>query len=1431
MAAKAGVVAVIVRDGFIVRFLHSSSGASAGVGFVVGPRHVVTCAHVVNSALGRNLRDAGQPSAGDRIQIDFPMLGDAEGAPTRTCRVQSWVPPPADGAFAGDVAGLVVVGEGLPDGVRPARLVDTPDQAAGSVEVFGFPQEPHREQFGAWAACRLRGVVGGGYLQLDPMSDAALQPRPGYSGSPVLTRGRPADVVVGMLVVASGGRDSYAMPVSRLVDAWPEVLSALTLPPNPYRELQPFTAEDAARGVFVGRQGELARLWQMVRGEHSVFLVGASGVGKSSLAAAGLVPMLRAEGWAVASFHPGVAPFDALARAMLEVEEPAEPPRMRDLVDRVDQLRDKGLWPLIHRLTVLAGRPVALIVDQFEEVLSRDPGDLDRAEFLARVFEDVGQLDSSANVRLVCVLRADFLPQMLEVPGVGQHLQEGRLPLFPLLPLQLDALASVVREPAAIYGVSYEPNLPELIARDASHGRGGLPLLEFALHELWYRQRQRLIRFTDYYDLGGVPGALNRYAEQVFDELSRTVPATRIRRTLLSMIRTRGGSAEATRVAVRRDQFGADWDVVSALAAYRLAVADRAEASDMAGTGETAEIAHEALIREWDRLRTWVDEDAEFQHWLVQMEERAIDGDLLSEARIAVAERWLIERITDVPDAVRRLIAQSRTSIRQSMQELERARQLAEAAARKAEAAAREAEARRLAAAAELAISSHQPQPVFLALAIESLRTMPTLEGDMAIRRAVDMAPRLFATVVHSEPVTTVAFSPDGSLIVTGSWDNTIRVVDADTGVEICRDTLDGAVLAAAFSPDGRRVAASSDRGTLRVVEVSTGQRCLSLPGTAPMPAVAFSSDGSLLATAGADGAARVLDSRSGLEISRVGHDDEVNDIGFSPDATRIATASADGTARVLDAETGREICRAAHDDAVNMVRFSQDGSRIATASDDGTARVLDAMTGEEICRVTHDDVVHAAIFDPARSRLATASDDGTVLLVAADDGTQVSRFRFDDAVHTVAFNADGDRLVVGGAHRVASVIDVTTGDELTRTTHDNAVNMVTFSPDGSRVATASQDGRAHVLAVAGGAELSRTTHRGPVNAIVFSPDGSRIATASHDGALVVVETATGRERSRDDYEGPLHALAYSPDGDWLAAAGQDGTARIIADTAAGACRAFQHDGPIYAVAISRDSTLLATASADGTARVVDVTSGAELVRVSHSAPVRSVAFSPDGRRFATGSWDTTALVVEVTTGAELLAIRHDAPVRTVAFSPDGALVATASWDSTGRIVDLETRQTVARIHHDGTVNAVVFSPDGTRVATASDDGTARIIDVTAGGEVCRVIHDDEVNAVVFSPSGDRVATASDDGTARLSDARTGAELARASHHGSVRTVCFSPDGSQLATGGDDGTARLWTLDLNLLIEQAHERLSRDLTEVEWRRHFRDRPWQSVRTS
>jgi WD40 repeat protein len=293
---------------------------------------------------------------------------------------------------------------------------------------------------------------------------------------------------------------------------------------------------------------------------------------------------------------------------------------------------------------------------------------------------------------------------------------------------------------------------------------------------------------------------------------------------------------------------------------------------------------------------------------------------------------------------------------------------------------------------------------------------------------------REIARITHQRDVYAASFSPDTSLVVTGSRDKTARISETRTGHEIARVTHQRDVCAASFSPDG-----------------------------------------SLVVTGSRDASARISEARTGREIAQIPHDDSVYAASFSPDGSQVVTGSGDKTVRISEARTGREIARITHDGSVAAASFSPDGSRVVTGSLDKTARIFDARSGREIGRITHDGSVYAASFSPDGSLVVTGGREKTARISEVRTGREIARITHEDSVLAASFSPDGSSVVTGSVDKTARISAARTGHEIVRVTHRNAVHAVSFSPDGSLLVTGSWDKTARI------SELSYNIESSPI--------------------------------------------------------------------------------------------------------------------------------------------------------------------------------------------------------------------------------------------------------------------------------------------------------------------------------------------------------------
>jgi basic membrane lipoprotein Med (substrate-binding protein (PBP1-ABC) superfamily)/DNA-binding SARP family transcriptional activator len=409
---------------------------------------------------------------------------------------------------------------------------------------------------------------------------------------------------------------------------------------NPYKGLRPFTEED--RGDFFGRDELVRELLDALKDPNLelLALVGPSGSGKSSVLHAGLLPVLRTEGlvspWlagaTIVTVLPGSDPVAACAAALAAAagrEPPAAPWGTRWLLDLLDQL--PGLAPLV------------LVLDQFEEVFTLVP----EADEQHRIVEGLERAlrERPRELRLVVALRADHFDRPLTHTGFGRRLVAGTVGVLPLTPEQLEAAAS---GPARRAGLTIEPALLAELLRDVTDQPGGLPLFQYALTVLTDRRRDSTLTLDGYRALGGIHGAVSRRADELYERLPAAEQAV-ARQVFLRLVHAGDRTDQRRRVPARELSSLALDPVATQTVLDRFGRARLLSFDREPGTGAaTIELAHDALLAAWGRLRSWIDEARDDLQRRAALgaavdEWHAADEDpdfLLVGARLDRYERW-----------------------------------------------------------------------------------------------------------------------------------------------------------------------------------------------------------------------------------------------------------------------------------------------------------------------------------------------------------------------------------------------------------------------------------------------------------------------------------------------------------------------------------------------------------------------------------------------------------------------------------------------------------------------------------------------------------------------------------------------------------------------------------------------------------------------
>ena len=586
-----------------------------------------------------------------------------------------------------------------------------------------------------------------------------------------------------------------------------------------------------------------------------------------------------------------------------------------------------------------------------------------------------------------------------------------------------------------------------------------------------------------------------------------------------------------------------------------------------------------------------------------------------------------------------------------------------------------------------------------------------------------------------------VAFSPDGSTIVSGYNDGSILVWDVKTGKrKQALPTEQEWVSSVAFSPDGKIIASGGAcmEGLcpgITLLDSQTGEQLKSFGGGDTTLSVCFSPDGKTLASSGDewDSNIRLWDVQTGELLKtlkkRTAFEDfegrDVNSVVFSPDGNMIASGSGNGTIRLWNAHTSEFIkYLEGHTKSVNSVVFSPNGNTLISTGEDGVC-LWDVNTGEYIEEVQVPAV--SAAFSPDGKTCAIASETGISVRNAhtfqylksltRNIGSE-DKFRGKDigSIGSVAFSPNGNTIVSCGGNNIHLWDSGTNQFLKTLIGHTESVNSVVLSPDGETIVSVSDDGTIRLWNVNTRKPLKTLmAHADSVNSVVFSSDGETIASAGNDRTIRLWNANTGKLlRTLTGHIENVNTVAFSPDGKTIAS----GSGKLV-----------------YLGGREDSGTCVGQEI-----RLWNANTG-ELIKTltGHTSVVNSVVFSPDGNTIASGSGHLMGYEGKASAGEEVrlwnantgelikTLIEHKEVVSSVAFSPDGNLIVSGDWYdwdgylSSGtwsgeiRVWDAHTGEHLKTLTgHTGGVSSVAFSPDGKTLASGRTDGTILLWDFSS---------------------------------------------------------------------------------------------------------------------
>lgn len=1194
--------------------------------------------------------------------------------------------------------------------------------------------------------------------------------------------------------------------------------------PVPYRGLESYGPDDSL--YFFGREKLVARLIALVTSSTStgpIVMVGPSGSGKSSALQAGLAARLRRAGnWEICTFTPGPRPLEALEAARSSIREKRLPP----------------------------GSRVAVIVDQFEELFTLCASEADRHDFVDRL---TGGLKPGPGigpaVTVVIALRADFYAAALRHEPLSLALQDRQVVVGPMTGSDL---RRAITEPARSAGVQLDPGLVELVLHDMApsaptpsaaagpddatrpaHDAGALPLMSYAMLETWRRGRRNRLTVEDYVAAGGISGAISTAAEAVYADLT---PAQRelTRQLFLRLVAVSDETADTRRRATAAE-LGLDVPEGDAMSE----VLERYVASRLLTTTETTvEIAHEALLTAWPRLRGWLDTDRAglvthrrlTDAALTWERDRRDPGALHRGAALIAAREWAADP------------AHSR-----ALNQLERSFLDASIAAREHEQAASRRRARRtqvlLAAVSVLALLTATLSAVALAQRSSAARdrdralSRQLAEAANRLRRTDPSVAAQFAVLAWRTAETTEARS---------------SLLDSSAAPLARRVDGPGGPAAVAVSGNARVMAAVGDQGGLRIwtldsrtdpvpTEVST------LPDAddKPLYAVALNREGTVAVAGGGSGVLHAWDLRTpgrpaplpSAPVSK----SAILGLAFTADGRTLAVADGEGRVLLYDVQPGKgaatltalgvPLAGPAKGLALHAVAFSADGRALAAGGAGGKVQLW-------------------TLADRARPQPVPVQ-------LAGPTGT----------VTSVAFSPDGHRLVAGSKDQKAYVWLLATPATAPQVFGDAGswVNAVTFSPDGLHIVAGGSDHHLRIYETYSRALVADLPHAGPITASTYLPDGRTLATGSADG-MVRLWPTPGPTAAMTT--GRTFSLAYLGSGR-LAAMTSKNTLRIfdvaqphrpqpVGEPVAAPSAGVGPSGSAGfsgVLAADRSGSLLAAGGTDGTVWLYRTASrptgpAATLIATvprTQKDLIESAAVSSDGRTLVTVSDDGTFQVTDITKPAAPRPLGP--PVKTagvpyaVALSPDGKTLAVGTGNpntvTLWNLDDAAAPEPLGRPLTGPTlqVYSVAFSPDGDTLVAGAADRTVRLVD-TGTPARARWLGEpllgagDYVNGVGFSPDGRTIGAVSGDGVLRLWDVADRddpvplASLGAAGDQ-TLYAVAFDREPGRVAAAGVAQTVWQWDLDPRAAADRVCSLAGAPMGRQEWTRYLPSVPYST----
>ena len=1205
-------------------------------------------------------------------------------------------------------------------------------------------------------------------------------------------------------------------------------LTILDINVCPYMGLQAFTEESAQ--YFYGRDALVQRLVNHVNHETTLTVIGASGSGKSSVVRAGLFYQLsqgkqipQSDRWLLKCFRPGSNPFVSLAQCLSNEAGQRGNTQLRL---PIEELLSQGVEGFVQWLRSRPEPMVVLVVDQFEELFTL-ASESERKHFVDLLLETVDY--AGDRFKLIFTLRADFIASCLEIPKLSQIIQKFSVLVPPYL-TESEYREAIVK-PATQVGLKVEPGLEEILLQELSGGTGDLPLLQFVLQKLWENRQAGVLTLGAYRKLGGIKGALEKQAQDLYDSLDPETQAA-AKWIFLNLTKLGDGTEDTRRRVTKSDLIVPKYPaeliektlqklteakliitnlpsgIVTGVSRGDRQIADYSQLLRKAMEQQpTVEVVHEILIRHWSTLRWWLEENRSRLKLQRQIEQAAIlwkkknqqPDFLLRGIRLVEAE----EIFQQYPDE---LMEVSQDFIQACL--------------------ARRAQEQR-----EHIIRARKSKITIAALVFCGI-ILPSLTWISYRQKLISQLEQVAALNASSEALL-LSNQQLQSIVAGVKASKKLKQMGKLQRKILGKDRWDGI----------------ENRTTAILQQAIYGTQELNLlqGHSQKVNAIAYSPDGNLIATASDDEMIKVWNQNGELLANLPGHKNKVTNIAFqaslnnlssdsnSKNSYLLASSSADKTIVLWQIENNklrqvREL--KGHKDWVTDVVFKD--NIIVSASRDGTIKLWQANGKLITTLFGHQGWVNT--IQVSASYLISGGEDGKVIIWAINNngGRRLRTIQVSDKnITSLALSNDQKTIIAVSDYWEVTSWNLEDGSKnavQNFATNRESINDIAWSQDNQLLANGTLEGKINIYNSQGVLQQTLTGHNGAVLDLEFRPTAQTnnkhylLASASNDKTVRLWRIS--QAASLEDQG--ISTIATSP----------TSTTKFATADSQGKIKIWQlnpennsqqlihslsgHKNAINHLKYSWDGKFFASASADNTIKIWDVASNQLIITLKvplgqaiQKLGINSITFSKDRNFLVSGNEDNSLQIWDLNNNSLVSTHQeHSDRINTITINHKKKIIASAGDDRTIKIWNFkgELLQTIEA--HNLSINALQFTTDGTILASASSDNTIKLWQVQSSGKIesepVQILsgHQNGITSLVFSKNGKLLVSGSGDRTIKLWQVKEGRLLKTLQGHSTTITSLALINNDQTIISVDEQQGLFnWNLELNQLITQGCDRV------------------------